>query len=296
MRSSLLGRTSRGFTLIELLVVIAIIAILIALLVPAVQKVREAAARTQCTNNLKQIALSTHGFNDTYRKLPPAWGPDSGTDTSNSGANPFPGQVGTLHFYILPFIEQTPLYNLANGNSYNIRASVVPIYLCPSDGTAYGDNIQRNGFASTNYAANLSVFLPRGVGNLVTAMPDGTSNTVTFAERFVHCAPTSGGVTDPAWANHPSFNYGWDAPAFGWLEALGSGISPSINPGFGIPFQTAPAAANCIYQLTQSSHSGSMMVALGDGSVRGLQSSLSVLTWTYACNPRDGSPLPEDWN
>ncbi len=293
MRSSL-GR--RGFTLIELLVVIAIIAILIALLVPAVQKVREAAARTQCTNNLKQIGLATHGFNDTYKKLPPAWGPDSGTNTSGSGANPFPGQTGTLHYFILPFIEQTPLYNLAAGSSYNVRASVVPIYLCPSDATAYGNNLQRNGFASTNYAANLLVFVPRGVGSLVTAMPDGTSNTVTFAERYVHCAPDSGGVTDPAWANHPSFNYGWDAPAFGWGEALGNGIAPSINPGYPYPFQTAPSPATCTYQVTQSGHSGLMMVALGDGSIRGVQSGMSNLTWYNACNPRDGNPLANDWN
>src|SRR6202030_2893433 len=101
----------RGFTLIELLVVIAIIGILIGLLLPAVQKVREAANRTRCSNNVKQIALAVHNYASTFERVPALWYPDTGgaTTGSNYGAsNPTPN--GTLFFFILPYIEQDALY------------------------------------------------------------------------------------------------------------------------------------------------------------------------------------------
>src|ERR1700730_9857934 len=106
-----------AFTLIELLVVIAIIAVLIALLVPAVQKVREAAARAQCINNLKQIGLAVHGISDVMKYLPPAAAPDGWTATHLAAA-PYNGYNWTVFSWLLPYIEQGDLYKtLTKGNS-----------------------------------------------------------------------------------------------------------------------------------------------------------------------------------
>src|ERR1700709_1971837 len=108
-----------AFTLIELLVVIAIIAILIGLLLPAVQKVREAAARMSCSNNLKQIGVGVHNYQSTYNVVPPCEGlaPGAGNNPYTGRATPSPdGTSGTTFFYLLPYIEQGNIYKQANGD------------------------------------------------------------------------------------------------------------------------------------------------------------------------------------
>jgi prepilin-type N-terminal cleavage/methylation domain-containing protein len=315
----------KAFTLIELLVVIAIIAILIALLVPAVQKVREAAARTQCVNNLKQIGLACHNYNDTYKALPSPYSvyPVSGLTI-----------YGDLWWYILPFIEQAPLFNSAtsatNGNLVSNQAYsgiVISVYNCPSDPTGTSPGTWNN-YGTVTYAFNLGVFMPsntpgagypataKAAGNLVTAMPDGTSMTVMFAERYRYCNPTWGGHTDPVWAANPwtSPNSLWAIGAFGWANAPYrssswawanscnyapnyTGNPTSCSNGIGsIPFQVAPSAAACNWYVTQGGHTGTMNAGLGDGSVRNVSSSVSPTTWFLACTPNDGNPLPSNWN
>src|SRR5262249_1855666 len=127
-----------GFTLIELLVVIAIIGVLLALLLPAVQRVREAANRTQCQNNLHQLGLALHNAHDTYGRLPPglAWYP-----VPNSGP------YGLFPFHLLPFLEQDPLYKSSYANGFysarhnNLYARSIKTFICPSDPSVGRDGV-----------------------------------------------------------------------------------------------------------------------------------------------------------
>jgi prepilin-type N-terminal cleavage/methylation domain-containing protein len=266
-----MNRLRSGFTLIELLVVIAIIAILIGLLLPAVQKVREAAARMKCSNNIKQIGLAVHNFENSYGKVPPigSWGAtfrNNGYPPASNGGSltSADGATGSWLLHLLPFIEQNNLYNQfsALGNlstpdpsstyftAYDALISTpVKTYLCPSDssttnGLQLHGGSKNGGYASSNYCGNVMVFEPRGQGSILTSMPNGTSNTVMVGERIQNCdvslalgySSTGQAVIGPVWGwQYPDHGDGAQWAAFGWWtdgwESINSGTAPGQPAG-----------------------------------------------------------------
>ena len=188
-------RIHRGFTLIELLVVIAIIAVLVALLLPAVQQAREAARRSSCKNNLKQLGLALHNYHDVYNKFPARKGGTDGTNSATSNRGRLSGYMG-----LMPFLDQAPLFNQVQGGTppggpsawsawaaWNVR---IPGLLCPSDGLSpVGDRQNSYSFCVGDSAENpRDSTTVRGMfGNRACTsfsdILDGTSNTIAMSEH-----------------------------------------------------------------------------------------------------------------
>ncbi len=351
---SLSNRRGRGgFTLIELLVVIAIIAILIGLLVPAVQKVREAAARIQSANNLKQMGIAFHSFSDTSGALPPTngWAP-----TLPSGQTyQVEGAMGSAFFHILPYVEQQNLYQKAHTTQYTVypsgstytvtnnytysnptygytstttytytganpQGTQVPggvtaywgptltsyplaLYTAPNDPTA------NSSYGYSSYLLNNAVFSKHLA---VQQIPDGTSNTVLVAEGYATCSGTSNyryAYWPGYWYDPYSYVYSYhvhytgsyytshNQPDYNYTYSGSSGgYNPMFSPVAGKTFQLRPPSTQCDGLVPQGLSSGALEVLLADGSVRGVNGSVTATTWNAALTPDGGEVLGSDWN
>jgi prepilin-type N-terminal cleavage/methylation domain-containing protein/prepilin-type processing-associated H-X9-DG protein len=318
-----MSRHSRkGFTLIELLVVIAIIAILIGLLLPAVQKIREAAARMKCSNNLKQISLAAHNYHDTYNVFAPGWD--------------FATSWGPLA-HQLPFIEQQNLCMMMDMNqsimmpmNMDTQMTQLSIYKCPSD----FDNPTPSLGACTNYygnAGNLPVFvIARGlnVGEKMNGIfysgssrvkmldiTDGTSNTAMFSERIL--GDGNMGLISPREDifNGPNASPGRPATAdeaMVWCDSVDINNPANQFPVvMGAPWGhgqhsyqhvSPPNGRSCGWlpslratMVASSRHIGGVNVAFCDGSVHFVRDSINLAVWRAMGSRNGGEVFSGEW-
>lgn len=320
----------KAFTLIELLVVIAIIAVLIGLLLPAVQKVREAAARIKCANNLKQIGLAVHGYHDTNNGVPP--------QATYTAGSTFSGY--SVHARILPYIEQGNLstrvdFALGYAAQPDVCKTKIPLYRCPSDpkdGTRFDGGVE---FYGTNYGFNIGTWLgldqQTGTGgdgafgyNLrhsFAAISDGLSNTLCAADvkTFIPALLDGG---QPAAPFSPPPSTPGEVAAYGgtfdpdychtqWVagRTLQSGLTTTFPPNTKVPYTTGAqtydvdftsarigvTAPRQSYRVVtaRSYHSGGVNALMMDGSVRFVTNAISQVTWR-AMGTRAGGEVVGD--
>ena len=320
----------RAFTLIELLVVIAIIGILIALLLPAVQAVREAARRTQCSNNLKQLGLAALQFHDVHGHLPPGIGYYPTSDH---------GVFGSTFFHLLPFLEEGNLYNRSLGSvpfpggpktvhypgNNDVYSQPVPTFLCPSDSSVEPGGIvmvNLDSFGASCYATNALVSgrpdftqtppvpNPQGKARIPNDFADGTSHTILYAEKYARCTNTD--MAPPfrdggnAWAFCTSPLFPWQPPpmtlpskgfqpGFAIAALVARGAPNAIGPGSIFQVQPEPFLGNCDPTRASTAHPGGMSAGMADGSVRNLAPNMSGDTWWAALTPKGGEIPDSDW-
>jgi prepilin-type N-terminal cleavage/methylation domain-containing protein/prepilin-type processing-associated H-X9-DG protein len=274
----------KAFTLIELLVVIAIIAILIGLLLPAVQKVREAANITRCQNNLKQFGLAFHNHHSLYGLLPNGGSNYYDPRTpSNAGAGVnAPQQTWGWGYQILPFIEQAVLYQVVSDAT--VSATPLPIYFCPTrrlptvvNGLALIDYVGNGGtYTGTGYSwgdgVNGVVVKNNKPALKLIGITDGTANTVMLGEKQLNVQYLNQFPCD----DNNSFTDGWDWDIIRW------GNNPPARDFFG--------PSDCGHFVFGSSHTTGTNMTFADGSVRFVHYGVTQAVFQAACVRNDGTP------